>query len=200
VCQDFHVQPTDRDDDLTDQPDGVARNDDLHDEVPSETVVSGTLRPPRRTVSKRAIGYWTARAVPPWLIIAGIQVIWWLNDTGDSSGHVIGLIVTAAFAAIHLTVMPNWRFRVHRWETTPQAVYTQAGWFNQERRIAPISRIQTVDSHRGPFEQLFRLSNVTVTTASAAGPLRIHGLDREVAQQLVDELTSITQATPGDAT
>ena len=80
-------------------------------------------------------------------------------------------------AAAHLIVMPQWRYRVHRWETSADAVYTQSGWFNQERRIAPISRIQTVDSHRGPFEQLFGLANVTVTTASAAGPLEIHGLD-----------------------
>jgi uncharacterized protein len=161
---------------------------------------TATLRPPRLMVSKKAIGYWTVRAIPLWLIIAGIQVIWWLNDTGNSRPHLIGLIITAVVMIAHLTIMPTWRFRVHRWETTQQAVYTQAGWFNQERRIAPISRIQTVDSHRGPIEQLFGLSNVTVTTASAAGPLRIHGLDKEIAQRLVDELTSITQATQGDAT
>ena len=81
-----------------------------------------------------------------------------------------------------------------------EAVYTQSGWFNTERRIAPVSRIQTVDSHIGPFERLFRLANVTVTTASAAGPLRIHGLDRTDAQALVDELVRTTQATTGDAT
>jgi hypothetical protein len=39
-----------------------------------------------------------------------------------------------------------------------------------------------------------------VTTASAAGPVEIEGLDHEVAQQLVVELTNTTQATPGDAT
>ena len=71
---------------------------------------------------------------------------------------------------------------------------------DQQRRIAPISRIQTVDSERGPFEQLFGLSTVTVTTASAAGPLKIVGLDRGTAQDLVDELTSATEATHGDAT
>ena len=96
--------------------------------------------------------------------------------------------------------MPRWRYRVHRWEVTPEAVYTQSGWFDQERRIAPISRIQTVDSERGPLEQLFKLANVTVTTASAAGPLKIHSLDRATAQRLMDELTTRTQATPGDAT
>jgi uncharacterized protein len=101
---------------------------------------------------------------------------------------------------VHLIVMPQWRFRVHRWEATANAVYTQAGWFSQERRIAPISRIQTVDTERGPLEQLFRLSNVTVTTASAAGPLKIHGLDRDRAQALVDELATAIESTHGDAT
>ncbi|HEY2792102.1 MAG TPA: PH domain-containing protein [Micromonosporaceae bacterium] len=159
-----------------------------------------TLRPPSLMVSRKAIGYWTVRAIPLWLVIIGIQIIWWVNDTANSAPHVIGLIITGVLMLAHLSIMPTWRYRVHRWETTQQAVYTQAGWFNQERRIAPISRIQTVDSHRGPIEQIFGLSNVTVTTASAAGPLRIHGLDKGVAQRLVDELTSITQATPGDAT
>ena len=188
VCQDFLVEPETRLDDS-----GVSAS-------PAAAGPGSGLRPPSWTVSRRAIGYWTVRAIPPWLVIAGIQVIWWVNDTAHDTAHLIGMIVTVVLAVAHLIIMPNWRFRVHRWETTPQAVYTQAGWFNQERRIAPISRIQTVDSHRGPYEQMFGLANVTLTTASAAGPLRIHGLDREVAQRLVDELTSITQATPGDAT
>jgi membrane protein YdbS with pleckstrin-like domain len=96
--------------------------------------------------------------------------------------------------------MPRWRYRVHRWEVTSVALYTQAGWFHQERRIAPLSRIQTVDSERGPIEQLFGLVKVTANTASAAGPLRITGLDRETAERLIDELTTIAQQTPGDAT
>jgi len=70
----------------------------------------------------------------------------------------------------------------------------------QERRIAPLSRVQTVDIERGPLEQLFRLANVTVTTASAAGPLRIHGLDRATAEGLVAELTEVTSQSEGDAT
>jgi hypothetical protein len=96
--------------------------------------------------------------------------------------------------------MPQWRYRVHRWEVAPEAVYTRAGWLHQESRIAPISRIQTVDSERGPLEQLFGLANVTVTTASAAGPLKIEGLDHQTAQRLVDDLTTAAHATRGDAT
>jgi membrane protein YdbS with pleckstrin-like domain len=96
--------------------------------------------------------------------------------------------------------MPQWRYRVHRWEVTGDAVYTQSGWITQERRIAPISRVQTVDTERGPLEQLFGLANVTVTTASAAGPLRIHGLDRATADGLVAELTEVTSHNLSDAT
>lgn len=171
MCQDFLVQPT----------------------------LAPTLRPPAHLVSKRAIAYWTVRALPAWLILIVVQVIW-LIVSPFRTGLYISLAVTLLFALAHLTVMPQWRYRVHRWETSADAVYTQSGWFNQERRIAPISRIQTVDSHRGPFEQLFGLANVTVTTASAAGPLHIHGLDLAVAQKLVHDLTTITQATEGDAT
>jgi membrane protein YdbS with pleckstrin-like domain len=158
------------------------------------------LRPPRHRVSRRAIAYWTVRAGVGWLVPLGAQVVWLLSDLSNPSPHVLWLAVTVIVAAVHVVVMPQWRFRVHRWETTPEAVYTQAGWLNQSRRIAPVSRIQTVDTARGPVEQLFGLTNVTVTTASAAGPLKIDGLDHETAQRLVDELTSTTQAHPGDAT
>jgi membrane protein YdbS with pleckstrin-like domain len=151
-------------------------------------------------VSRKAIGYWTVRAVPGWLIVTAVQVIWLLNDDSHLALRAAGFAATAVLAAAHLIVMPQWRYRVHLWEATDEAVYMRSGWVNQESRIAPISRIQTVDSERGPFEQLFGLANVTVTTASAAGPIKIHGLDRETAQRLVDDLTSNTQATRGDAT
>jgi uncharacterized protein len=159
------------------------------------------LRPPTLLVSRRAILYWTVRALPLWVVLCGVQVMWLLgNDPSYRTVRVAVLSATVGLAAIHLVVMPQWRYRVHRWESTPEAVYAQSGWFTIERRIAPVSRIQTVDSHIGAFERLFGLANVTVTTASAAGPVRIHGLDRTIARTLVDDLIRTTQATPGDAT
>jgi membrane protein YdbS with pleckstrin-like domain len=152
------------------------------------------LRPPRHKVSPRAIRYWTARAAGGWLLVLAAQVVWLLLTTADRGWHVVALAVTLVVGVAHVVVMPRWRYAVHRWEAAPHAVYTQAGWFDQERRIAPISRIQTVDTERGPLEQLFGLSSVTVTTASAAGALEIRGLDRAVADALVDELTAETEA------
>ena len=70
----------------------------------------------------------------------------------------------------------------------------------QERRIAPISRVQTVDTERGPLDRLFGLANVTVTTASSAGAVRIVALDSDVADRVVAQLTDIAAIGGEDAT
>jgi membrane protein YdbS with pleckstrin-like domain len=113
---------------------------------------------------------------------------------------VIALALTLLAAAGYVVIMPRWRYRVHRWEVTGDAVYTRSGWLSVTWRIAPISRIQTIDSHRWFGERLFGLANVTATTASAAGPVHIRGLDTATADRLLDELTAATGALPGDAT
>jgi len=160
-----------------------------------------TLREPAHLVSPRARAMWLAGAVVQVLVLAAAQVLWRLVDAEGSPGpHVALGVAFVVLGTAYVVVMPQWRYRVHRWEATPTAVYTQTGWVTQERRIAPVSRIQTVDMTRGPIAQLFRLASVQVTTASAAGPLRIHGLDLDVARGLVDELTTATAAGGGDAT
>jgi len=158
------------------------------------------LRPPAHRVSRRAIGYWTATAAILWIVLIGVQTVIVVTSDDPPSFLDVTLVISCVLAPLHLIVMPQWRYRVHRWEVTGEAVYTQAGWLKQEWRIAPVSRIQTVDIERDPFEQLFGLAKITVTTASAAGPLRIAGLRHDRALELADELTKTTQAIRGDAT
>ncbi|GAB2972737.1 membrane protein [Amycolatopsis acidiphila] len=157
------------------------------------------LRPPANLVSRRAVLFWTTRAALGWLVPLIGELLWLVLGDGGTPLAIV-LVVTAVLAVAHLIVMPQWRYRVHRWETSEQVVYTQSGWFNQERRIAPVSRIQTVDTERGPLERMFGLANLTVTTASARGPVHIHGLELDTAQRLAADLATRTQATVGDAT
>jgi membrane protein YdbS with pleckstrin-like domain len=175
-------------------------------ETPTDSTRAGTgeaieLRLPRNRVSPRAKAYWLTRALAGWIVLVAAELVWFfVGDDGNTGLHLIGFVVTVVFAAAHLLIMPRWRYAVHRWEITPDAVYTRSGWVDQEWRIAPISRIQTVDSERGALQRLFRLADLTVTTASSAGPLKIHGLDVEVAQRAADELTGNAVASEGDAT
>jgi len=113
---------------------------------------------------------------------------------------VWAVVVVGLVAAAYVVVMPVWRYRVHRWEVTDTAVYTQTGWWVRERRIAPMSRIQTVDHAEGALARLFGLATVTVTTASAAGALEIVGLERDRALALVEQLAVQADTVPGDAT
>jgi membrane protein YdbS with pleckstrin-like domain len=105
-----------------------------------------------------------------------------------------------ALLAAYILVVPSWKYAVHRWEVTDTAVYTQTGWWTRERRIAPLSRIQTVDYAEGALERVFGLASVTVTTASAAGALEIAALDKDRARRLAEELTLKADSVPGDAT
>ncbi|MCX4822281.1 PH domain-containing protein [Streptomyces sp. NBC_01142] len=158
------------------------------------------LRPPNNTLNKRVLGWWRVQllltaAVP----VAVLAVLGLLIEPAR-----LWLLVPAAVLAVLglacTLLLPMWWFTVHRWEVTDEAVYVRSGAFWQEWRIAPMSRIQTVDTMRGPLEQGFRLATVVVTTASSKGAIKIEGLDHELAAELAERLTRITQATPGDAT
>ena len=157
------------------------------------------LRSPRERVSPRARPMWMVthllRGVPPMalLLLASGPWKWFTAPTW------LLLTVGGVLVAYGLLV-PQWRYLVHRWEVTETAVYTQTGWWARERRVAPMSRVQTVDHREGVVARIFKLATVRVTTASSAGPLTIEGLDQRRARQLVDELTRMADSVPGDAT
>jgi membrane protein YdbS with pleckstrin-like domain len=151
-------------------------------------------------VSRRAITWWTMQAVLTVLTLLVPVLVALLTWSDAPSWLAWAAVAVLLLGGVYVVVMPRWRFRIHRWEATEDAVYTSAGWLSQEWRVAPMSRIQTVDTARGPLQQLLGLSTVTVTTASAAGPLQVEGMDHREARTLVEQLTATTQATPGDAT
>jgi uncharacterized protein len=166
--------------------------------ITADSLLPG-LREPGNRVSRRAISYWTARSVLSGAVLLVGSLIAALAS-GFPAVWVTAIVAIAVIGTAHALVMPRWRYRVHRWEVTGEALYTRSGWFSVHWRIAPISRIQTIDSHRSFGERLFGLANVTATTASAAGPVRIHGLDTATADLLLDRLAVATGRSPGDAT
>jgi membrane protein YdbS with pleckstrin-like domain len=157
------------------------------------------LRDPRELVSPRARLMWMVGGLVRAIVLMGaLLVVTLLFDWFDLRWWMPVLLGVVTVAAA--LVIPQWRYVVHRWEVTDTAVYTQTGWWRRERRIAPMSRIQTVDYVEGAVARLFGLASVTVTTASAAGALEIAGLERDRARAVVDELTVKADSIPGDAT
>ncbi|MEV0359033.1 PH domain-containing protein [Nocardia sp. NPDC050697] len=148
----------------------------------------------------RARLLWGTELVLSWLLpIIGFAVWVFLDDGRRGWQAVVGTVLAIAVVAT-VAVIPVWRYAVHRWEITEEAVYTRVGWLTQESRVAPISRVQTVEIERGPLDRTFGLATVTVTTASSAGAVPITGLDLPVAEDAVARLTQIAALHRGDAT
>ncbi|WP_235672581.1 PH domain-containing protein [Mycolicibacterium hodleri] len=163
-----------------------------------------TLVDPANPPSRKAPMVWALAAAIPWAVLSVAQVAWLVFDASRGWWHALAAVVTVFGIVTFVVVAPLWRYRVHRWDVcidvpTP-AVFTRTGWLVQERRIAPISRVQTVDTHRGPLDRIFGLANVTVTTASSAGAVRIVALDVDVADRIVAQLTDVAAIGDRDAT
>lgn len=159
------------------------------------------LRPPANQVSPRAVRWWQLRSLIALLVVVLPQLAALLVLDADAPGWLLYTAIgSAVVIGLYTLLVPPLLYRIHRWEITSEAVYTLSGWLVREWRIAPISRVQTVDTERGPLQQLLKLADLTVTTASARGPVKISGLDEQTATELARTLTETTQATPGDAT
>ncbi|MBT2384795.1 PH domain-containing protein [Streptomyces sp. ISL-11] len=163
------------------------------------------LRPPRNAVDPRARRWWTVQALVtvsgPALLTAGtLLVLSALLFPGALPWLAPLLLVTLVLPALgYLLAMPRLRQRVHAWELGEGAVYAAGGWYWQKRRIAPLSRVQTVDTTRGPLQQAFGLATVTVTTASTAGDVKISGLADADARLLAERIADAARVLPGDA-
>lgn len=163
--------------------------------------IARLVEEPTGRPSTRAIAFWTWNAIVGWVVFVLLQLAWMLfANAWTSVPHLVGLAVTFVVAVVHVSVMPRWRYRIHRWEITDDAVFVRSGWLTQETRVAPIARLQTVDSRRGFLHRIYGLTTVTVTTASSAGALSIHALDDAVAREVVATLAEVAQQTAEDAT
>ena len=76
------------------------------------------LREPANLVSPRARLMWLAEGALLMLILLGGQVAWWFIDgRGSRTPHLVVGAVWLVVTVLYLSIMPVWRYRVHRWET-----------------------------------------------------------------------------------
>ncbi|MBF6049331.1 PH domain-containing protein [Streptomyces sp. NRRL B-1677] len=172
-----------------------------------QTATGLRLRPPRHGVAPRARRWWTAQA---WLTVTGpllltaaallvLSLLFFPGALPWLGPLLLGVLVLPA--VVYVLAMPRLRCRIHAWEVGESAVYAAGGWLLHKRRIAPLSRVQTVDTVRGPLQRAFGLATVTVTTASTAGDVRITGVSDEDAERIASRIAEAARLTPreGDA-
>lgn len=158
------------------------------------------LKTPEHGIDPRAKNWWRLRALTSWGVITALLISGVVFLPGARAWLIAPLIFAGIVFLAKLLIEPIWRFRVHRWEITEHATFAVTGWLVREWRVAPTTRIQTVDAVRGPLEQALGLATLKVTTASSSGAIKISGLDHEVAQEAATRLAAVAEITEGDAT
>jgi membrane protein YdbS with pleckstrin-like domain len=150
------------------------------------------LRVPRYRVHPTARWLWAAEGLLVAVVFAGASMAAWfaVPDDAGAARTVADVLpwLAVPLAVLLVVVQPLWRYRIHRWEITDQVVYTQVGWLTRTWRIVPVARIQTVDTTRGPVQQLLGLSTVIIRTASHAGSTDIEHLDAATADAVAHDL------------
>jgi membrane protein YdbS with pleckstrin-like domain len=151
------------------------------------------LRPPAHRVDPAARWLWAAEGAVVTVVVAAVVIVLSIALPDDTPHWFEVLLAVARWLLVPLGLVavliePLWRFRVHRWEVTEQAVYTLEGWLTRTWRIVPISRIQTVDTTRGPLQQLLGLTSIRVRTASHAGSTSIEQLSAPLAAAVAHDL------------
>ena len=161
------------------------------------------VRDPAWSLSRAAIGLWLTQGVVGALVYGALAAAFVLFVPVDGPVPVLRWLLPAlagGYAVVAIGVRPWFRYRVHRWEVTGEAVYTLTGWLTRTWTLVPISRIQTVDVTRGVLQQLFGLATVAVLTASSQGTVRVLHLEADVAQRVADDLARRAELVRDEAT
>jgi membrane protein YdbS with pleckstrin-like domain len=169
------------------------------------TTAPPPVREPAWSLSRSAIGLWVTESVITTVFLGLAVGAFMLFVPSDAGGPIpvlrwLAPIGVLLYAVVAIGVRPWFRFRVHRWEVTGDAVYTLTGWLTRTWTLVPISRIQTVDVTRGVLQQLFGLSTVAVLTASSQGTVRVWHLEADVAHRVADDLAHRAEQVRDQAT
>ncbi len=153
------------------------------------------LPEPRRQLDPRA------RRV--WFISELIQTVIWAAIVGAGAFVAVRfldrdwmwptLIAVAIVvpSLIWAFVGPGFRYRQWRYEIREEEVDLQHGVVVKTRQLIPMSRIQHVDTRRGPLQQRFGLASVVFFTA--AGSMEIPALSLEDAQDVRNRIADLAK-------
>ena len=137
------------------------------------------------------VGYWRWRvcfsALPLVVLLIGVAIVlpwgpWWVR------WGIVGVVVAVLGACV--VILPPIRYRVFWYAISSTEIDVQDGIIFTTRSVVPLHRVQTLLSERGPMADHYRITNLKIRTA--AGSVRLSGLDRGEADELCDRIGRLT--------
>jgi membrane protein YdbS with pleckstrin-like domain len=160
--------------------------------VESDAVsLAGDLPTERHRLPARVTRYWRWRAfyasLPLLVLLISVAIVlpwgpWWVR------WGIVGVVVVVIAAGI--SILPPIRFRVFWYAISSTEIDIQDGIIFITRSVVPMRRVQTLLTERGPMADHYRLTNLKIRTA--AGSVRLGGLDRGEADDLCERIGRLT--------
>ena len=144
---------------------------------------------PRAKLLWRLVG--ALQAAP--VLIGGAFGSYALFGWGDATPYlaVLPAVAALALAVLFVFVLPPLVWRRWRYEIRPLEVDVQRGLLRVTRTLVPMTRVQHVDTRRGPLQRRLGLSTVVFYTA--AGPNEIPQLAQDTASEVRDRIAELTR-------
>ena len=120
--------------------------------------------------------------------LAAAAILVWLDRVPLALALAFGVAVLAVAALVVWTV-PELLWRHWRYEIGDTEVDLQHGWLTVTRTLIPLTRVQHVDTRRGPLQRRFGLASVVLFTA--AGASEIPALADAVADAARDRIAAL---------
>ena len=145
-----------------------------------------------KKLDKRVLKLWYLRAAIVSLVLVGsfantAFILYATEAPGDVTLAVllgVGLLV-ALLLGLTL-VMPVLRYRMYAWGYDNKRIIVKQGVIFRQRVVIPVCQIQDLHRTQGPLMMMFKLSNVTISTAGSN--FDISTLTTHEADHMIDEL------------
>jgi hypothetical protein len=150
---------------------------------------------PREKLDPRARRVWTIGDLLGAVILTALAWgatygLWRLLEFDRMATYVIPAAFAVALVAWAF-VRPEIEFRQWRFEIREDEVDLLHGVITRTRQVVPMSRIQHVDTTRGPLQRRYGLATVQFFTA--AGAMEIPQLSAERAEQVRDQIAALAK-------
>ena len=106
-------------------------------------------------------------------------------SAGYHSGKWISLAL-AVLTLLDIVAGPYFRYYRYRYSINDECIDIIEGYLFVKRSIVPIERIHKLQTAKGPFDQIFKVAKVIVTTGG--GDVTLSFVEEEKAEQIAESL------------
>jgi len=138
-------------------------------------------------LQKKVSSYWLIKRIIFLIIFIAVYIVAIVFVPKD---YLLFLLVSCTvlllLIAIYTLIFPHLQQKFYRYSIDEEKIIISCGILFRTYTIIPIIQIQDVGTSQGPLQILYKISDVTISTAGSIEVIKC--LDQDIAQEIVQTL------------